>query len=236
MSFSFNDTAGASQSTAKPRLEGNKIHNVKLADCKIEDIQGVKDPTMTYRVIKINFENEDGVHEHTIFEPRGDDFQRTESEFTGKDGKVNKVPNPSNVETMMLFFKHAIDGFVPEVAAKIDSGEKSLVAKDWDELRKLVVKILLMGKGRENKLKLVKNKKGEAIIPGFFTGLTREGKPYVKNNFIGPKVAFTSYEIGRIQKEANSQPTEMQNGPAIDLGGDSSGGDGLDLNFSVDDL
>ncbi len=79
MSFSFNTTAGASQSSAKPRLAGNDIYNVKFDGCEIVDIKGVKDPDKVYKVIKLKFSNGDGIYEHTVFEPRPEDFTRTEN-------------------------------------------------------------------------------------------------------------------------------------------------------------
>lgn len=233
MSYSFDTTAGASQSTKKPALEGYKIHTVKLSDCKVEDIKGVKDPDVTYKVIKIVFNNEDGEYEHTVFEPKQADFERGKSEGV-KDGKAYNIPQPSNVETMMLLFKHIIDGFVPEWAEQIDSGKKSLVAKDWDQLRNLVVKILTVGKGRENNIKLIKNKKGEGVFPGFFTALTREGQAYVKNNFIGQKVAFTTYEVQRAQNEKTASPTKMESSSNFSIPGGSN--KDLDLDFSMEDL
>lgn len=232
MSYSFDATAGASQSTVKPRLEQNKIHDVILEDCKIEDIVGVKDPSLTYKIIKIIFSNENGQYEHAIFEPKGDDFKRTVKTGT-KDGKEYSIPQPSNVETMMLLLKHVIDGFVPEWAEQIDSGKKSLVAKDWDQLRNLVIKILASGKGRQNKIKLIGNKKGEGIFPGFFVSINREGNPYVKNNFIGSKVAFTAYEIQRAKEAQEASPNRME--ATSNFSAQSSPAN-LDLDFSMEDL
>ena len=51
MDFSFSTTAGASQNTGSKRLKGNDIYTVKFDGCEIEDIKGVKDPSMTYRVL-----------------------------------------------------------------------------------------------------------------------------------------------------------------------------------------
>ena len=140
MSFSFGQTAGASQSTAKPRLEGNNIYDVVFDGCEVEDIQGVKDPSQLYKVLKLKFSNEDGTYEHAIFEPKQADFERTISEVMVKGVKQN-IPQPSGVESMMLLFKHAIDAINPAIAEAIDKGEKNLGAKDWNDLRKLVAKI-----------------------------------------------------------------------------------------------
>lgn len=237
--FSFDETAGSSQSTAKPKLAGNEIHTVKLEACEIQDIQGVKDPTQLYRVLKFKFSNEDGYYEHTVFEPRPDDFKRTETEFTNKNGNKEKIPQPSNVESMMLLFKHIIDSFVPEVSKKIDNKEVSLNAPNWETLRALIVKICSNAKERTSKIKLMKNSKtGDGQFPGFFTGLTREGKAYIRNNFIGEKIAFSAYELTRIQNEANAKPTNMGSAAAgFNLSDPKFGSDSdLDLDFDLGNL
>lgn len=229
--FSFDATAGTSQSTSKPNLVGNNIYDVKLDGTEIKDIQGVKDPTAIYKVLKIKFSNDEGAFEHTVFEPKPDDFKRTETEFKNKNGNTEKIPQPSNVESMMLLFKHIIDAFVPEVAAQIDKKEKSLAAKDWDSLRKLVAAILEKGKDRTNKIKLIKNSAGEAKFPGFFAGLSREGICYVRNNFVGPKVAFSAYEITKMNNESTAKPTPVDD--FISDAPQTSEDSGLDLDFEI---
>lgn len=233
-SFSFDATAGASQSTAKPRLLGNNIYTVKFDGCEIKDIQGVKDPTALYKVLSLKFSNDEGSYDHTVFEPKGDDYKRTDKEFTNKNGNIEKIPQASNVESLMLFLKHIIDAVNPTVAKQIDSGEKKLGAKSWDELRNLISNILNAGKGAQTKIKLLKNKAGEATFPGFFTAVNRDGKAYIRNNFVGEKVAFTAYEIDRIKNENTAKPTDVA---TLDLGIEEKATDsGLDLNFEVSGL
>jgi len=236
--FSFSTTAGASQSTTKPKLEGNMIHTVKFDGCEIKDVVGVKDPTATYEQLILKFSNEDGAFDHTVWPPRPEDFTRRESEITNKNGKKEKIPQPSNVESMMLFFKHAIDTLNPTIAKQIDSKEKKITAPDWNKLRELIVSILEKGKGVETKIKLMKNSKtGEAVFPGFFAGLTREGVAYVRNNFIGDKIAFSTYELEKINKEASAAPAKVQSFISDDLTATEIPSDaGMDLNFEVGDL
>lgn len=214
MSFSFDTTAGTSQSTAKPKLEGNNIHTVKFTGASSEDIKGVKEPDKVFKVLKLKFENDNGVFEHTIFEPKPDDFKRNTREATRKDGTKFEIIQPSNVENMMLFFKHAIDAINPVIAAKIDKKEKSLGAKDWDNLRELIITILEKGKNTEVNIKLLKNKKGEAIFPNC-TAISKDGVVYVNNNIIGSttssKINFSPYEVERIKKENNAAPTITSN-------------------------
>jgi len=230
--FSFDATAGASQSSVKPRLAGNEIYSVAFDGCEIKDIQGVKDPTQLYKVIILKFSNADGAYEHTVFEPKEEEYKRTEREFTNKNGNMEKIPQPSGVESLMLFFKHAIDSINPSVAKQIDSGEASLKAKSWEHLRTVVAEILDKGKGAVVKIKLLKNNKGEATFPGFFAAVNRDGKAYIRNNFIGDKIAFTPYEADRIKNEANAKPTQSN---MLDLGptSDEKEDTGLDLKFDV---
>lgn len=238
MSFSFNATANASQSTIKPKLEGNNIHAVKFDGVEIKDIQGVKDPSQTYKVVVIKFSNDEGVYEHTIFEPKSSDFERTETEFTNKNGNVEKIPQASNVELIMLLFKHLVDAVNPTLAAKIDSGEAKIGGKDWNELRQVLVKMTDSVKGSETNIKLIKNNKGEGIFPGFFAGITKEGKAYIKNNFIGKKLSFAAYEMSKIKNAATAKKTPMDSKP-LDLGVSTySGSDSseLDMNFDLGSL
>lgn len=232
--FSFDATAGTSQSTAKPRLPGNDIYEVVFDGCEIKDIQGVKEADKVYKCIDLKFTSGDGVYEHRVWEPRPEDFKRTEREFTNKNGKIEKIPQPSGLESTMLFFKHAIDTLNPTVAKQIDDGERKIGAPNWDKLRDLICTILNAGKGTTTKIKLLKNNKGEATFPGFFAAVNREGKAYVRNNFIGPKIAFTSYEVDRIKNEKTAKPTEASD---LDLPEDDlPGTEGLDLTFNVQGL
>lgn len=234
MNFSFDATAGASQSTVKPRLEGNEIYDVVFDGCEIKDIKGVKDPDALYKVLILKFSNEDGSFEHTIFEPRPEDFKRGENEFTNKNGAIEKIPQPSRVESMMLLFKHAIDALNPAVSKAIDEGKKQISAPNWEALRALIVKILDPVKGVKTKIKLVTSSKGEASFP-FFSAVNRDSKAYIRNNFIGEKLAFTAYEMQKIKAAAGAKPTEMGNDPLgsnIPQGSEST----MDLDFDVSGL
>lgn len=226
--FSFEATAGTSQSTVQPKLPGYAIHDVVFDGCEIKDVKGVKDPDITYKQLIIKFKNENGIFEHTVWEPKADDFKRKETEVT-KDGKVNKIPQPSNVESMMLLLKHVIDAVNPVIAKKIDSKEKSISAPNWDELRNLIIKITDPAKGVLVKIKLVENNKGEPIFPGYFAGLTKEGVAYIKNNFIGPKIALTTYEIERMKNKGTAKPNTASMGDFSPIPSNAS----LDMDFEI---
>jgi hypothetical protein len=227
--YSFSAPApGASHSNVKPLFEGNDIYDVVFNGCVSKDVVGKKDETMTYKTLVISFGNEDGYFTHTIFEPKKEDFSRPTTDIMGNP---LKFPKPSNVETMMLLFKHLIDAVNPEVAKKIDSEELSLGAKDWDEMRNKVIEFTEPVKGKvHTSIKLLKGKNGPTFP--FFTSLTREGKAYVNNNIIGNKLFFSSYEKQRISVAQNAPKTQ-----AYDLNVSDNSTNSMELlNFDVKDI
>jgi hypothetical protein len=235
--FSFATTAGTSQSNVKPRLTGNNIHTVVFDGCESADIQGVKHPEEVYKVLKLRWSNAEGYFEHTVFEPQSPKgFERTQTEYVDKKtGEKKMIPQASAVENVMLLFKHAIDTINPSIGKKIDEGNQTLTAKTWDELRLLVAKILNAGKGTKCEIKLLKDQNGEARFPSFFTSINKDGKAYVRNNFIGTNLMFTPYEKTRIAAEESAKPTKVAdyspaNSPAM---GDQHEADLLDLSFEM---
>lgn len=230
--FNFSTTAGASQSTFKPQLSGNEIHEVKFDGAISEDIQGKKDPDQVYKVLKLRFSNDKGQFEHTIFEPRKEDFDRGENKTT-RNGEESTFPTPSNVELMMLLLKHVIDAVLPALGKKIDAGEATLGGKNWNQLRNNIVTVLEKGKGVTTKIKLITDSKGNPRFPGFFAGINQEDKAYVRNNFVGASIGFTSYEKTRIESASNAKPTKMEFVPEEDSKADTSD---LDMDFDVSGL
>lgn len=234
MSYSFNAPApGSSHSNIKPALEGNAIYEVTFVGCESKDIVGKQDTSKTYKTLLIKFSNEDGYFTHTVFEPRDEDFKRPTVDFMGNP---LKFPKPSNVENMMLLFRHLIDAVSPETAEAIDNGDIVFGGNTWDEIRNLMVKLTtdVAGKAKTN-IKLLSGKNG-ATLP-FFTGLSKESVAYVNNNIIGEKLFFNTYEKTKISGPAGSSPSAV---PTINLNlddekvGGAVGAGALD--FSVLDL
>ena len=200
MNFDFGMTAGSSQSSARKELEGNAIHEVKFDGCEARDIDGKQDPTKKFKVLDIKFSNKDGYFTETIWEPTENDMEDRQSPYGAQ---------PSNFKAMMYKFKHLIDAVNPELAAKIDSGEQKLNASTWDGLRTLIVQATTPGIGKETKIKLIKNNKGEAIFP-YFANYDRNGNFYMSTNFIGDNIFWTSKELTKMQAAATSKPTSTE--------------------------
>ena len=53
------------------------IYDVTFVGCEVREFKGTKDPNVTYQVLDIKFENEDGYFTVTRFFPKqGDDVRR----------------------------------------------------------------------------------------------------------------------------------------------------------------
>lgn len=198
--FDFGMTAGGSQSNTRKQLEGNAIHTVTFEGCVARDIEGKQDPNKTFKVLDIKFSNKDGYFTDTIWEP-------TENDMEDRQGPYGA--QPSNFKAMMYKFKHLIDAVNPELAKKIDSGEQKLNANTWDGLRTLMVQSTTPGIGKETKIKLIKNNKGEASFP-FFANYNKEGKFYMATNFIGDNIFWTSKELNKMNTAASAKPTSAE--------------------------
>ena len=201
MNYNFDETAGISQSSVRKLLEGNAIYDVTFDGCEARDIQGVQDPSKVFHVLDIKFHNDDGIYTHTIFEPNPEDAIDRQGPFG---------PQPSNIKSMMLLFKHLIDAVNPELGKAIDNKEKNLNTTSWDALRKLMIQSTESGKGSKTKIKLIKNNKGVATFP-FFANYNKEGRLYMSTNFIGNNVFFTNKELDKIAKASEAKPTSSAN-------------------------
>lgn len=228
MNFNFNETAGASQSQSLPQLKGNAIHEVTFKGCEKREIVGVKDTTQRYNVLDIKFTNADGYYTETIFEPKSGDEKRPETEIGGK-----KYVKPSNIENLMLEFRHLIDAVNPELGKKIDSKEKSISASGWDGLRSLMIEATKEGIGKTVKIKLIKKKDGNPRFP-YFSMIDKDtDKAVVAGNFIGDKLYFSTYEQQQIEKAEKANPTAQSNefGLANQTGGSEQNNSDLDFNL-----
>jgi hypothetical protein len=199
------------------KLAGNAIHDVEMTSVEMATIG--KDTT--YDVVNINFTNKDGEYQETIFCPDlKTAMQRQPNNFGGE--------NPSAMEQLTARIRHMIAALNPDLDKKIEAGEKSLSAKDWNAFRKLIVDSLKPGLNKPVQLKLVIDNKGRAVTPGFLLSISKAGNLYFTTNFIGEKVTFTDKELEKITKSMNSKPTNMGGLPKATEGEEDELGD-LDL-------
>lgn len=209
--FDFSEV-GSAQSTSRKPLEGNKIHRVTFDGIEMKEVEGKQahNAGTIYKMLEIKFSNEDGYFTHGIFEVTKEDMADRDSQYG---------PQPGNGVVTMKTFRHLIDAILPELGAEIDAKTKSLSATTWDGLRKLLVEITTPAIGTITSIKLIKNKKGQAIFPYAFA-YNKDKVLYMKGNFIGDKVFFSDKEQTAIAKEANAKPTPAGDSLNLDMAGD----------------
>lgn len=177
-------------------LAGNKIHTVQFKGAELAQVGN----ETKYDVLKLKFENEEGTFEDTIFPPKLPE---------GAVRKTDPYVAPSDVEELMAKLRHYISALNPELDKQIESGTKTLAAKDWNQLRGVVIKALSTGINKEVQLKLLNNGKNMAVVPGFILGISKAGATYLRTKFIGDKLMFTDKEIERMSKAAGAKPSNM---------------------------
>lgn len=207
-----------------------QIRSIRSIDKKLYDNKSKKDPSMTYKVLDIKFENEDGYFSVTNFFPKdGDDERR---EFDGKNG--GKVVMPSNFETLMAIVKQTAQILNPAGFEKMQAASSKF--RSFDDVAKALIQITEKAKGTKTKLKLIgKNRDGKVVadIPRI-VAINKEGESFISDNYIGDKLFFTDYEETQRSKFVNAKPTEM---PNDSIATDTIGVDKAPENdFNFDDL
>lgn len=192
------DNQSPSASSVSSKLEGNKIHTVTFKGAEAITVGN----ETKYEVLSLKFENDQGEFVETFFPPDAK---------TGGSRKPNSFggENPSEVEELTAKVRHYIAGLNPDLSKQIEAGTKTLAAKNWNEFRALVVKALAKGVGTETQIKLLKNGKGMAQTPGFVLSISKTGSLYMRTNFIGNNLSFTTKELEKISTISTAKPTIM---------------------------
>ncbi len=226
MGFNFGISAdSAVRSTRRPLAPWN-IYDVKFMGCEIKEFDGKKDPSAHYKVLAINFENEDGFHQVSLFFPKaGDDERRT---YSSKNG--GELVNPSNFEELMAKVKQTAQVLTPAGFEKMQAASAKF--KSFDDVAKALIAVTDKVKGTETKLKLVgRNRNGKVVASTPNVAGVYNGELYIADNYIGDKLFFNEYEEGERQKYLSAKPTDMKaEEPIADVAGiDTPTEDAFDL-------
>lgn len=217
----FDSVQGSS--SVQPKLAAWQIHDVEFKGVEFSSFAGRKDPNATYQVMRVKFANKDGIYEETKFCPKDGDEVRPEN---------NGRQSPSSLENFQFFIAQLGEQLAPERYEKF-KGRRYSLPGDFERMIKELNETLKPAIGKTFKLKLIANKKGEAVLP-YFVNINKEGKAYPSNNFIGQNVFFTPYELETMEKQKAAKPTDMggKAGDGIDADTSSSSDDD-DLTFDV---
>ena len=200
MNFGFS-SASAVRNTRRP-LAPWGIYKVKFTGAEIATFKGSKDPSVEYKVLRFNFENEDGYYSESLFFPKeGDDVDR---EYENNGGTMKF---PSNFKVTMSTVKQTLQVLSSKGWEAVQKASAKF--KSFDDVANAAIKVLDKVKGTETEIKLVgRVSKGKVVakIPTIIR-YNKEGELYVSDNYIGTKLYFTDYEEGERNKYLNAKPT-----------------------------
>jgi hypothetical protein len=187
------------------------IYDVTFVGCEVREFKGTKDPNVTYQVLDIKFENEDGYFTVTKFFPKqGDDVRR---KLPNKKGGERELA--SNFEELMNIVKQTAEVLTPEGFKKMS--ELSSKFRSFDDVAKALIAITDKVKGTKTKIKLVGRTRDNRVVAEIPTITSVfEGVATITDNYIGNKLFFTPYEEGKRNEYLKGTPTDMEKVPASD--------------------
>jgi hypothetical protein len=203
--FNFGISKESAVKTVRPQLKPWNIYDVKFMGCEVREFAGKKDPSVTYKVLDIKFENEEGYFTVTKFFPKaGDDVRR---EVDAKNGGKRELA--SNFEELMNIVKQTAEVLTPEGFKKMS--EVSPKFKSFDDVAKTLIAVTDKVKGCETKIKLVgRNRDNRVVaeIPNITSVF--DGVATITDNYIGSKLFFSDYEESKRAEYLKSKPTDMK--------------------------
>ena len=207
--FNFGISKESAVKTVRPQLKPWNIYDVKFMGCEVREFAGKKDPSVTYKVLDIKFENEEGYFTVTKFFPKaGDDVRR---EVDAKNGGKRELA--SNFEELMNIVKQTAEVLTPEGFKKMS--ELSPKFKSFDDVAKTLIAVTDKVKGCETKIKLVGRNRDNRIvaeIPNITSVF--DGVATITDNYIGSKLFFSDYEESKRAEYLKSKPTDMKSSKA----------------------
>ena len=201
--FNFGISKESAIKTVRPRLKPWNIYDVKFMGCEIREFAGKKDPNVSYKVLDIKFENEEGQFTVTKFFPKPGDDQRREV-ATANGGKRELA---SNFEELMNVVRQTAEVLNPDGFKKM--AELSSKFKTFDDVAKTLIAITDKVKGCETKIKLVgrtRDNRVEAEIPNITSVF--DGTATITDNYIGSRLFFSDYEEKKRKEYLDAEPTD----------------------------
>lgn len=219
MTFNLNNIKG----TAVVRLKAWGIYDVVFKG--IELSKGTNKEGNTWKAMKIKFSGEEGIFEPMIFCPGDKGDERLSGESNGKKWEL-----PSAMEQLQFTVLHVMSNLAPEMLEKFIKAVSGLtLPNDFEKLVEIMNKALSKAINKQTKLKLIGNNKGYATLPNF-VGINKDGEAYINNNWLGDTVAFSDYEVKKMNEQKNAKPTAVKD--EVDTTDDIAAGN-EDLDFEV---
>lgn len=176
------------------------------------------------------FESKDGNYTERIFEPVEASTERRK--VTNNQGHESELP--SDFERTMAFLAQVGNVYNPEGFKKLQAASSKV--SSFGQLIEVFKKCIGTPDTTTN-LKLAgRNSNGTvyAGLPTFVRINGKTGEVFTSDNFLGDKVAFSSWELSKKAEYENAKPTTPKSDPALDSVSDvaepaAAEGDDIDL-------
>lgn len=217
MKFDLTNTSVSASNILRPW----GIYDVVLKDVVLKE--GTAKSGKAWKAIQFKFAGDKGTFDPMFFCPMENGDQRPSGETNGRKWEM-----PSGFEQLANTISHVVGILSPAKFAKLQGTSLDLPA-DFDKFVGLVKAALEPAFGKATQIKVIGDNKGYAKVPNFVS-ISKEGKAYVSNNWVGPNLAFSNYEMQKMNEAKNAKPTT----PTEDLStSPDASTDNNDLTFDV---
>lgn len=191
---------------AKAAVRSSEYLRVGIHDVKFIGVE--KNETERFTSIDFTFAAENGAqHIARLFAPTSD--ERSANQFNPN------IEDPSQAEQFMCKLMHIVSALDPDTYKQIQDGTLSFAPSNFDNLVKLVKRILDPKVGTAVQIKLVPNG-SFATFPAYPARIDKNGDLYLTTSFIGHDLTLSAYEKQQIDKVLNAKPTNMRNTSELD--------------------
>lgn len=196
--FSLTNTNGS----AVTRLQPWTINEVVLKGVELKT--GTTKDGNTWKAMQIKFAGNNGIFEPMFFCPKEGGDQRPSGETNGRKWEM-----PSQMEQLAFAIAHVVGVLAPANYEKLKKVSLNLPA-DFEKLVETVKKALSSAVNKSTNIKLIADNRGYAAIPNFININKESGEAYISNNWIGENLAFSAYEIKKMEAAKTAKPSEIK--------------------------
>ncbi len=227
----FGSLAKTQAVSGSRRLKPWGIYPVKFKGIEVREIQGKKDPTMTYKILTTKFEGENGYFNEDTFFPTEASAKR--NTYKNKEGHEKEMP--SGFEQTMTYIAQLAGVLNPDGFKKMQAASSKF--KSFDDVCKALDTILNSKVGTDCFVKLIGRNRDGRVQPAIpnITALNKDGEVFTSDNFISLKeelLGFTEYEETQMKAYKEAKPTTMPVSESVD----THSGHGSEDNDDFSDL
>ncbi len=228
--FSINSNESSISTSKNTRLKPYEIHHVKFDGAEIKE--GTSKTGNDFKLLALNYSNENGTAELTIFWPNLEKDGIREKR-TAKDG--HEYESPSRWEQTKKVIEQTLEVLNPAGYEKMK--ELSSKFRTFDDMAKAFVTLVNKKQGEEVDIKFEGyiNKQGymQLTFPRL-VAINKQGELFVSDNYIGHgNLGLTDRELKRGKDLNSAKPTTMDDSAVLSEDTDAKADD-VDLN--LDDL